>query len=168
MNRLVIVGSSGAGKSRLAVALGRRLGLPVIHADREFWQPGWTDPVNEDYRARIERLTASDGWIFDGTPGRVADIVLPRAEAVLWLEQPVILCLLRAYGRMFRHLGRTRPDMAEGCPEKLNLNLWRYATGFDEGLRPRIEGWLQTYAPGAPVIRLRGDHGVAAFLREPI
>jgi adenylate kinase family enzyme len=164
MQRLVIVGCSGSGKSRLAAALGHRRSLPVIHADREFWQPGWTDPDNDAYRAKIDRLTTSDAWIFDGAPGRVPDIVLPRADAVVWIEQPAWLCAARAYVRMFAYLGRTRPDMAEGCPERLNLRLWSYARTFDTVMRPRLEGWLAQYAPNVPVTRLRGDGEVAAFL----
>ena len=96
---------------------------------------------------------------------RVADIVLPRADTVIWIEQPALLCVLRAYGRTLRHLGRTRPDMARGCPERLSPRLWRYATRFNSAMRPRIEAWLSSYAPTTPVIRLNGDRAVAMFLR---
>ncbi|MFN9711652.1 MAG: hypothetical protein ACK547_01545, partial [Alphaproteobacteria bacterium] len=67
---------------------------------------------------------------------------------------------------MVRPLGRTRPDMAEGCPERLNLRLWQYVSSFDKVLRPRIAGWLEAYAPETPVIMLRGDRAVEAFLRR--
>ncbi len=166
MRRVVIVGCSGSGKSHLSTALARRLGLRVIHADKVFWKPGWTDPDNEAYRYEIERLTLDDGWIFDGIPGRVADIVLPRADTVIWLDQPTMLCAIRAYGRMFRYFGRTRPDMAEGCPERFSLRPWQYASSFNTVMRPRIEGWLYAYAPKTPVIRLKGDRQVAMFLSQ--
>ncbi|WP_309090082.1 hypothetical protein [Phenylobacterium sp.] len=165
-SRIVIVGCAGSGKSRLASELGRRLRLRVIHADREFWQPGWRDPDNDAYRARIAQMTAAGGWIFDGVPGRVPDIVLPRAEAVIWLEQPAWLCAARAYLRTLTYLGRTRPDMAEGCPERLSLRLLDYARTFDAVLRPRLEDWLSRYAAGAQLLRLHGDRQVAAFLRS--
>jgi adenylate kinase family enzyme len=138
----------------------------VIHADKEFWQPGWTDPDDEKYRDKIDQLTAQKAWVFDGIPGRVPDIVLPRADIVVWIEQPVWLCAVRSYARMLRYLGRTRPDMAQGCPERFNLALWRYATQFDVVTRPRINGWLQAYAPTTQAIRLEGDRAISNFIKR--
>lgn len=146
--------------------LGQALGFPILHADRLFWQPGWIDPDTDAYREEIDGLTSSGEWIFDGNPGRVFDIVLPRADTVIWLEQPPWKSLIRAYGRMFRYLGRVRPDMAEGCREKLNLRLWRYAAQYRIVQRPRIEKWLVDYANSARLLRLEGDTGVADFLSE--
>ncbi|MFI6132271.1 hypothetical protein [Micromonospora sp. NPDC051141] len=41
MRRILVVGSSGAGKSTVAGELARRLDLPLIHLDRHYWRPGW-------------------------------------------------------------------------------------------------------------------------------
>lgn len=40
MRRVLVIGASGAGKSTFAARMGQRTGLPVIHLDREYWQPG--------------------------------------------------------------------------------------------------------------------------------
>jgi adenylate kinase family enzyme len=89
VKRIVVVGQSGSGKSRFSLLLGRKLGLGVIHADKIFWQPGWVDPDNDEYRAQIDGLTSGDAWIFDGIPGRVFDIVLPRADVIIgWSSRP--------------------------------------------------------------------------------
>ena len=164
--RLIIVGSAGAGKTQLALAIGQLRNLPVIHADKVFWRPGWTDPDNESFRADVSRLTDRGSWIYDGNLGRVADIVLPRAQAVIWIEQPPYLAALRAYGRTLKHLGRTRPDMGEDCPERLSLSLWRYVKGFNSAMRPKIQSWIQDYAPRIPVVTLSGDKHVARFLEK--
>lgn len=163
--RIVIVGTAGAGKTRLALALGKARGLPVLHGDKVFWRPGWKDPDNDAFRADVSRLTDAQRWIYDGNLGRVADIVLPRAQAVIWIEQPAYLAALRAYSRTIRYLGQTRPDMAEGCPEKLSLSLWGYVKGFDKSMRPRLQSWLREFAPQIPVVVLKGDLDVAALLR---
>ncbi|HEX7820034.1 MAG TPA: topology modulation protein [Sphingobium sp.] len=164
MRRIVIVGQSGAGKTRLSLLLAQRLHFPVLHADKLFWRPGWVDPEDEDYRSRIHALTEQDSWIFDGIPGRVFDIILPRADTVIWLQQPPFKSMVRGYWRMLRYWGRTRPGMADGCPERLNLQLWRYAARFESIQRPRIEEWIKTYAPSATVLTLQGDEGVVRFL----
>jgi len=161
---MVVVGSAGAGKTRLALALGQLRRLPVIHGDKIFWRPGWTDPDNDTFRAEVSRLTGAEAWIYDGNLGRVADIVLPRAQVVIWIEQPLYLAALRAYARTLKYLGRTRPEMGEGCPERLSLSLWGYVRKFDTSMRPRLESWIQEFAPQIPVVVLRGDQQVAAFL----
>ncbi len=45
MRRILLIGSGGAGKSTLASQMGERLGLPVIHLDAVYWQPGWVRRV---------------------------------------------------------------------------------------------------------------------------
>ena len=53
MNRVVIIGSPGAGKSTLARDLGRILQINVVHLDRVFWEPGWKKKPRD---ARIDIL----------------------------------------------------------------------------------------------------------------
>ena len=124
MRRIVIVGSAGSGKSRLARVLGEILDVPVIHGDKIFWRPGWSDPDNDEFRSDVRAHVAKEAWIYDGNLGRVADVVLPKADTIIWLEQPTIVCLFRAYSRTLQSLGRTRPDVADGCPEELSFALW--------------------------------------------
>jgi adenylate kinase family enzyme len=40
MERVIIIGCGGSGKSTLARQLGERTGLPVVHLDKLFWNPG--------------------------------------------------------------------------------------------------------------------------------
>ena len=66
MNKALVIGRSGAGKSTFARELARITGLPLIHLDRLFWREGWaaTDPAK--WRSITAQLLTQDRWIIDG------------------------------------------------------------------------------------------------------
>ena len=78
MRRVVIVGRSGSGKSRLARRLGRQLRLPVIHLDQLYWEPGWREPDIAEFRARVAAAIAGNGWISDGSYALTTSICVCR------------------------------------------------------------------------------------------
>ena len=69
MRRIAIIGTGGAGKTTLALELGRRLGIPVVHLDRVFWRPGWVGPAADEWRETHRAALAADAWIADGNYG---------------------------------------------------------------------------------------------------
>jgi adenylate kinase family enzyme len=87
VRRVVVLGSGGAGKSRLALALGERAGLPVVHLDHIFWRPGWTPAPEEEAPSALSKVVAEDRWILDGKfLSRVGSERLQRADTVVFLD----------------------------------------------------------------------------------
>lgn len=168
MQRIVILGNAGSGKSTLARALGQRLGLPVVHLDRLFWEPGWVEPDAEQFRERMRAALATDAWVSEGNYARrTFDLRLPRADLVIWLDTPRWTCLRRVIVRSL--LNRPRPDLAEGCREKLDrefLTFLKFVWQFDRGYRPGIEGVRLKVGPQVPVVHLRGNRQVAEFVEH--
>ena len=66
--------------------------------------------------------------------------------------------------RALRQWGKTRPDLAPGCPERVDLELLKYIWNFDRKNRPRLEAAIAKLAPTTPMVRLRGDREIAQFL----
>jgi adenylate kinase family enzyme len=66
MERVVILGPGGAGKSELAGEISRRTGLPVVYLDRIFWRPGWAPAPRGEARCELAEAIAGDRWIVDG------------------------------------------------------------------------------------------------------
>ena len=66
MQRVLVIGPCGAGKSTLAVELGRKLALPVFHMDQLNWQPGWVESSKVEIRAKLAKITSTDRWLIDG------------------------------------------------------------------------------------------------------
>jgi adenylate kinase family enzyme len=164
MQRVLIIGISGAGKSTLARALAARTHLPLIHLDREFWQPGWVMTKRDIWRPKVEALAAGERWIMDGNYGGSLDLRLPRADTVIWFDYPRLKCLRRALWRGFTSRGRVRPDLAAGCPEKFDADFYRYIWGFNGLERNGIIRALREHGGHLQPVIFRHDGDARAFL----
>jgi adenylate kinase family enzyme len=153
MQRVLIVGPCGAGKSTLARALGTRLGLPVHHIDQLHWHPGWVEGTKDELRAKVAHIAAGPRWLIDGTYGGTLAERLPRADTIIYLDYPVRLCVARLFRRIWTWRGRSRPDMTENCPERFDLAFFWYVLRWNAGPGPRLEAGLQGHAD--KVVRLR-------------
>jgi adenylate kinase family enzyme len=164
VQRILLIGSGGAGKSTLARELGERLGIEVFHLDALFWQPGWVMTPREQELEILADILARETWIIDGNYGGTLPYRLPRADTVLFLDYPRWLCLWRAARRALRYRGRSRPDMAPGCPEHLDREFVRWIWQFPRVTRPRLRQHLAE-APGhRQVLRLRSPRETRRWL----
>ena len=143
MQRVLVIGPCGAGKSTVAVELGRVLGLPVHHLDQLHWREGWVEGSREELIEVLEPITESERWLIDGNYGGTMAARLERADTVVYLDYPTWLCLWRASKRVWRYRGRARPDMAPGCPERFDLEFFLYILTFRRGPRLRTEEKLE-------------------------
>jgi len=164
MQRVAIVGCSGGGKSTLARALGEHFGLPVVHLDTLFWKPGWVESTLEEFRPRVDAAAAKDRWIIEGGFSSASALRFARADTIIWIELPILLCLWRAVRRALLSYGRTRADLAPGCPEKFDLAFYRYIWTWNRVTRPKMARALTEHAPEATIVRLASDTAKARFL----
>jgi adenylate kinase family enzyme len=88
VRRIAVVGNSGAGKSTFARALAAALDVPHIELDAIQHQPGWQPMPADEFRARVDAATATEGWVVDGNYTAVRDLVWARADTVVWLDPP--------------------------------------------------------------------------------
>ena len=163
----MIVGGSGSGKSTLARRLGAKLGLPVYHMDREVhWLPGWIARPEPEKPALVEAIVARDAWVFEGGHSASYDARLARADLLIWTDAPFWRRLWRVSWRSVRDLGRTRPDLAENCPETLrNLpGFWRYLWVNRQRIDARLEALFARAT--IPKRKLAGLAEIDAFLEE--
>ena len=165
--RVLVIGSPGSGKSTLSAELARRCGLRYIPMDRAFfWLPGWRMRPRDEIRALIAEAISTDGWLIDGTGLNTLDLRLSRADLVIWLRLPRWLCMTRLLRRWLRFRGRTRPDMADDCPERIDMAFLRYVWTFEREVAPQIEKKLATTGAAANVIQLSTQDEIDALLAE--
>lgn len=165
MERVLIVGSPGSGKSFLARRLAAATGLPAVHLDRHYWDADWTEPSPEVWRARLTALVDTPCWIIDGNYSATLSLRLARADTAIFLDVPRSVCLARVLRRTLRWLGRERgDDIAPGCPERMDLPFLQYVWRFSRDHRGRVVCALKNF-PGRVVV-LRSGRDVRAFLGE--
>lgn len=132
--KIAVLGYCGAGKSTLARTLGERYGVPVLHFDAVHHAPGWQVRDREEAHRMVREFMEHPGWIMDGNYTKFEyQRRLEEADQILLLLFPRLACFVRAWRRYIRFRGKSRPDMAEGCQEKMDLEfmwwiLWKGRT----------------------------------------
>lgn len=164
IRRVLIFGSMGSGKSTLAKRLGAVLNLPVIHLDSHFWRPNWVEPDRETWRAQQRELVQASEWIMDGNYSATLDERWPYADTIIFVDQPRLLCLWRVVKRRIMYHGRSRPDLAPDCPEKLDRVAFEFVWTYPKKRRPTMLKRLAEAKATKLVFHLRGDVAIEQFL----
>src|SRR5262245_12135384 len=144
MQRVLVMGSSGSGKSTFARRLSAITGIPMLSLDALFWKPGWVGSDRAEFRARVAEATRQPRWIQDGnyTPAE-GQLRRGSSDTVIWFDLPRATCMLGILTRIATSYGRVRPEMAEGCPEKIDLEFFRYVWTYREEQRPKLLAFFE-------------------------
>jgi adenylate kinase family enzyme len=164
--RIAVVGTTCAGKTTVAKRLAERQRVPHVELDALHWGPGWSEPSAEDFRERVREALAGDAWVADGAyHGKLGDLVLKRAELVVWLDPPLPTVLRRLGSRTIRRV-RTGEELWGG-----NRETWRGALFSRDSLflwalrthQPRRARYEERFA-GYNVVRLRSARETEEWL----
>jgi adenylate kinase family enzyme len=163
----MVIGSGGAGKSTFARELAMGTGLPLIHLDLHYWKPGWTPTPPDEWTERVRSLACEDRWIIDGNYAGSFAIRRERCDAIVFFDLPRLVCLAGVVRRRLRHRNESRPDLPEGCSERLDWNFVRWIWDFPRESRPRILEALASRGPEVELVTItRRSHARAVL--DPI
>jgi len=149
VNRVVVLGRGGAGKSALAVRLGTLTGLPVVELDKHFWSSELTPLPIEQWKALQRRLIGPERWILDGDlgPYDAVDVRLEAADTVIVLDFALWRCAWRAIRR-----------------SRENAEFWRWLVSYRRRSLPAVTAAIAANAPDADVYLMRNPRDVRNFL----
>lgn len=165
MERILIIGCGGAGKSTMARQLGEKLGLPVVHLDKLFWKPGWEHITREEFDAVVREETAKEQWIMDGNFDRTLPERIKRCDTIIYLDFSRFACLMGVCKRILTTYGKVRPDMGEGCPERIDREFLKWVWNFNKNKREKNYRLLNE-AEGVETIVLKNRRAVKKFLNQ--
>jgi adenylate kinase family enzyme len=171
LRRVNVKGTSGSGKSTFGRELAERLGVPYVELDALHHGPNWSEPTDEEFRARVrEAIDASpDGWVLDGNyDSKLGDTVIGPADTIVWLDLPLPLKLRRLWRRTTARI-RDDVELWSGNRESWrgafwggdSLFWWMLKTHF----RHRRE-WSVRFADDPRFVRLRSVSEARRWLDE--
>ncbi|WP_176037521.1 DNA topology modulation protein FlaR [Brucella tritici] len=164
--RIMIIGGAGSGKSSLARALGEVTGLPVVHIDTLYWQPGWTMRSRDEIGRLTKEAANQDRWIFEGNHSETMNYRALRADMLIFLDISTMRRLWRVLKRTVIHYGRSRPDMAEGCVERFDWDFLKWVAGYRKNGRIRALAFLEKAPQHLSKHHLRSPYDVKRFLAQ--
>ncbi len=119
MDRIIITGANGAGKSHLAAKLGGAVSFDALKLTT-----GWQQRPRDEIEVLLSEVVAGDRWVIEGGPSLLS-LAMPRAQAVIWLDPPLWRRAWRLAQRPLRHRGTTRAELPEGNVDRLRQQ-WRF------------------------------------------
>lgn len=160
--RILVLGSSGSGKSRFSKRLCAIMNREPVHLDALFWQPGWTPSEQGVWRRQVTSLVEKSNWIMEGTYESTLDVRLPRAQAVIYLDSSRYRCLWRASWRAVRKRASRPPESPLG--QRIDFGLVGYIWRFPKVTRPLILRLIREFGKKSALVELRGPKEAGLFL----
>ena len=148
MQRILVMGSSGSGKSTFSKRLSAITGIPMVSVDALFWKPGWVESGRAEFHERLTAAARQPRWIMDGNfTSHLVELRRDACDTLIWFDLPRATCMMGVMTRIAKSHGRVRPEMAEGCPEKIDLEFLRYVWRFRQDIRPKLLAYFEGLRP---------------------
>lgn len=172
IQRMVIIGATGSGKTTLGKRVAEKLRLPLVDLDELHWLPGWKVRLPDEFHDLVEEAAAGTEWVVCGNYSVVRDAVWPRAEAIVWLDYPFFLVFRRLISRTLRRI-HDRKEVCNG-----NVETWSQVFSKDSIIAwlfrsywRRREAYQKVFRdpglyPGARYIRLKSPQEAEAWFNS--
>lgn len=134
--RIIIVGTTGCGKTTLAKKLSKQLQIPHFELDALHWGPNWQRVPDEIFRKHVKDIVQKDNWIIDGGYTRIAkDLIWGKVQLAIWLDFPFPVIFYRLMKRTLNNI-YARKEYWPGCHESIrrqflskdSIFLWAIST----------------------------------------
>ena len=166
MNRVIIIGGNGSGKSTFSKKLHSITGLPLVHLDRLLWYGDWQVRERAEFDALLGAELEKDRWIIDGNYNRTIPWRLSYCDTVFYFDFSTLRCLFGVTWRVLTNLGRVRDDMGGNCRERFDLSFYKAILGFNKAYRERYHALLkEAEQNGKTVVIFHNRRQVKRYLK---
>ncbi len=166
VQRIMVIGCCGCGKTTLSKKLASKLNLPLVHLDVLNWRDNWQPVSQGEFDRLLLGEVKKDKWVIDGNYHRTIPIRLKYCDTVIYMDYPRVVCLLGAIKRILKGYGKSRSDMGGNCPERLDMEFLRFIWNFNKNNRKNYLEMLEEAAGKKKVIVLHGRKECLRFLQS--
>ncbi len=159
MQKVLVIGCPGAGKSTLARSLRDRTGLPLVYLDCLWHRPDGSHVTREAFDQALQEQLARPEWIIDGNYLRTMEPRMAACDAIFLLDYPLDVCLAGAQSR----IGTRREDLP-WVEEAFDPEFRQWILDFGRDQLPRVYQLLGQYAPGREVHIFRSREQAGCYL----
>jgi len=166
MQKVLVLGCCGAGKSTFSKKLHSILKLPLIHLDSYYHKPNWKEPEKEEWAKVLKKILSRESFIMDGTYLESLDERIKKSDTIIYLDYSLIKCFFRVIKRVLIDFGKKRSDMAPGCNEEFDLEFLWFVLTFNNKFRKEIIQKLNSVKNKKKVAIFKTDKHADKFLAQ--
>ena len=142
MEKVIIIGCPGSGKSSFGRKLKSITGLPLYHLDMMFWNNNRTTVTKEVFIERLKKAMSNSGWIIDGNYGSTMEMRIKECDTVFFLDYPTNVCIEGIESRK----GQPRSDMPWIENGNTDKDLIEFINKYNSESRPKVINLLEKYS----------------------
>ena len=162
MERVIVIGCPGGGKSVFSRELHQVTGLPLCHLDQLRWNADRTFVSQEILLERLRAILASERWIIDGNYGSTMELRMQVCDTVFFLDYPTEVCV---EGYLSRR-GTARPDMPWiEAPDEVDEEFLEFILNYNRDHRPKVMTLLERYSDKKHIV-FKSREEASAFLSD--
>lgn len=160
MEKVIVIGCPGAGKSTFARRLREKTGLPLYYLDMLWHKPDRTNVSAEEFDVCLQKILEQENWIVDGNYLRTLEMRLQACDSVFLLNYPLEVCLEGARAR----IGTVREDMPWQETE-LDEEFRQWILDFPRDQLPVIRKLLEKYADERNIVIFQSRQEAELYLK---
>ncbi len=134
MKRILVIGTSGSGKSTFAQKLSECLRLPFFASDHFYWEPGWKTASPEKVHQQVLDVICQEAWVLDGNFDDEHEWLWQRADCIIWLDHSLMIILRRIASRNMRWVLTRQPTWSGN-----QMNMQRAMSGIRHAVKSYSE-----------------------------
>ena len=161
MNKAIVIGCPGSGKTTFAEKLQKSLGLPLYHLDAIWHKSDKTHIPREEFDQRVSEIFATDQWIIDGNYKRTIEVRLKNCDTVFLFDLPTEVCLQGVTER----IGKSRYDLP-WLETELDTEFKAFIEAFPEDTLPYIYDLLDKYKDDKKIVIFRSREDADKYIES--